>query len=141
MRSDSPGCLIGFESGSDRVLEFIKKGATVEQNIQAGRICKELGIKIFGNYIFGLPTETREEMRQTVRMMRAIAPDMYSPNVFTPAPGSELYDYCVAHDLSLVGNSEAYRRNILSGAKIKGVDYDLVNKLVFESESGKIIGV
>lgn len=50
--------LIGFESGSDRILSFVKKGVTVEQNIQAADICRELGIKIFANYMFGLPTET-----------------------------------------------------------------------------------
>lgn len=132
--------LIGFESGSDRVLDFIKKGATVEQNIQAGRICKELGIRIFANYMFGVPTETREEMKQTALMMRTIRPDLYSPSVFTPAPGSELYDYCVAHDLNLVGRPDGYRRDALSGSKIKGVDYEYVNKMVFESEFGPCIG-
>ncbi|OGU16578.1 MAG: hypothetical protein A2076_02565 [Geobacteraceae bacterium GWC2_53_11] len=132
--------LIGFESGSDRVLDFIKKGTSVEQNLQAARICKELGIKIFANYMFGLPTESRGEMEQTVKMMRRIKPDIFSPSVFTPAPGSELYDYCITHDLNLISTSDAYSRNVMSGAKIKGVDYNFVKRMVFESESGKVAG-
>lgn len=125
--------LIGFESGSDRVLEFIKKGTTVAQNIQAGRICKELGIKMSANYMFGLPTETRDEMEQTVNMMREIKPDLYSPTVFIPAPGSDLYTYCIENDLSLIKNSKEYSRSFLTGAKIKGVDYELVYMMIYES--------
>jgi radical SAM superfamily enzyme YgiQ (UPF0313 family) len=122
--------LIGFESGSDRILSFIKKGTTVAQNLEAATICRRLGIKIFANYMFGLPTETTEEMRQTAVMIREIAPDIFSPAVFTPAPGSELYDYCVDKDLILISTSEGYRRNANSGAKIKGVDYEVVREMV-----------
>jgi len=125
--------LIGFESGSDRILEFIKKGSTVKQNIQAAKICRKIGIKMFANYMFGLPTETNEEMRQTVRMIKEIQPDLYSPSVFTPAPGSELYDFCIEYGLNLISSSDGYRRNADSGAKIKGVDYDFVRQMVAES--------
>ncbi len=122
--------LIGFESGSDRVLQYIRKGTTVEQNLKAAQICKKLRIKIFANYMFGLPAETNEEMRQTAEMMRAIKPDGYSPSVFTPAPGSDLYAYCADNDLILINSSEGYRRNAGSGAKIKGVDYACVEQMV-----------
>lgn len=122
--------LIGFESGSDRVLTFVKKGVTVEQNVAAAGICHDLGIKIFANYMFGIPTETAEEMEQTAVMMQRIAPDIYSPSVFTPAPGSELYEYCLQRDLILISSAEGYRRNHDSGAKIKGVDYDQVRRMV-----------
>jgi len=131
--------LIGFESGSDRILQFIEKGTTVEQNIRAARICKELGIKIFANYMFGLPTETKEEMMQTAQMIRAIRPDMYSPAVFTPAPGSGLYFYCRDRDLILIKSSSGYRRDADSGAKIKCVDYNFVDKMILESVSASLI--
>lgn len=124
---------IGFESGSDRVLQFIRKGVTVAQNLEAAAICRRLGIKIFANYMFGLPTETKEEMAQTVRMIQAIRPDIYSPAVFTPAPGSDLYTYCQERGLSLITTPEAYRRNAGSGAKIKGVDYACVDRMIRES--------
>lgn len=128
--------LIGFESGSDRVLKFIKKGVTVEQNLEASKICKRLGIKIFANYMFGLPTETANEMRQTVTMIRQIRPEHYSPSVFTPAPGSSLYGYCQEHGLNLISSSHDYRRDVLTGSKIKGVDYKLISWLVFYSQYG-----
>ena len=132
--------LIGFESGSDRVLKFLKKGTTVAQNLEAAHICKQLGIKIFANYMFGIPGETNEEMIQTVQMIRKISPEMHSPAVFTPAPGSELYEYCVSKDLILISRSEGYRRNTFSGPKIKGIDYNIVNKLVYKSMYGLFRG-
>jgi anaerobic magnesium-protoporphyrin IX monomethyl ester cyclase len=125
--------LIGFESGSDRILKFIDKGTTVEQNILAGNLCKEMGIKIFANYMFGLPTETKEEMQQTAEMIQRIKPDICSPAVFTPAPGSDLYSYCIDHNLNLITSSDGYRRSVNSGAKIRGVDYDFINKMIAKS--------
>jgi radical SAM superfamily enzyme YgiQ (UPF0313 family) len=130
--------LIGFESGSDRILSFVKKGVTVRQNIEAADICRELGIKIFANYMFGLPTETPEEMLQTAQMMQRIAPDIHSPSIFTPAPGSELYEYCLSRDLILISTAEGFRRNVNSGAKIKGVDYGLVRSMVKLSMKGAL---
>ena len=131
--------LIGFESGSDRVLEFIKKGATVAENLEAARICRSIGIRIFANYMFGLPTETEDEMRQTVAMIRVIRPDLYAPAVFTPAPGSELYDYCRERGLILIDTAADYRRDVNSGAKIRGVDYTLVRRMVKESMRGGLM--
>ncbi len=49
------GYLIGFESGSDRVLKFIRKGTKRWQNLEAARICKKYGISIWANYMLGLP--------------------------------------------------------------------------------------
>jgi hypothetical protein len=66
-------------------------------------------------------------------MMQIIQPDRYSPSVFTPAPGSELYDYCIDRDLILIDSPEGYRRDFDSGAKIKGVDYGAVKRMVKES--------
>jgi radical SAM superfamily enzyme YgiQ (UPF0313 family) len=132
--------LIGFESGSDRILRLLKKGTTVAENIESARICKRLGVKIFANYMFGIPGETKEEMASTVEMMRAIHPEIHAVAVFTPAPGSELYDYCVANDLIVIGASEGYRRNACSGPKIKGVDYDFVNRITYSSLYGPTAG-
>ena len=69
------GYFIGFESGNNRVLNFIRKGTTVEQNLEAARICRKYDVKIWANYMMGLPTETKEEVMDTVRLMKEIDPD------------------------------------------------------------------
>jgi len=132
------GYFIGFESGSDRVLKFIRKGTTVSQNREAGRICRRYGISIWANYMMGLPTETKEEVLQTVKMVKAIDPDYYSPAFFTPHPGTTLYDYVVEHDLSRITDYDSYRRNPTE-PKIKGQDYDFLKWAMAESQRRKPI--
>ncbi len=61
----------------------------------------------------------------TVNMIREIDPDYYSPAFFTPHPGTDLYDYCVEHDLSLIADYDSYRRNPTE-PKIKGHDYEFL---------------
>jgi radical SAM superfamily enzyme YgiQ (UPF0313 family) len=130
------GYFIGFESGSDRVLRFIRKGTTAEQNREAARICRKYGISIWANYMMGLPTETKEEVMATVRLMKDIDPDYYSPAFFTPHPGTDLYDYAIEHNLSRITNYDSYRRNPTE-PKIKGQDYDFLKWAMAESQRRK----
>jgi len=130
------GYFIGFESGNDRVLKFIRKGTTVEQNRQAARVCRKHGISVWANYMLGLPTETQAEVLDTVRLMKEIDPDYYSPAFFTPHPGTDLYDYVVEHDLSRITDYDSYRRNPTE-PKIKGQDYEFLEWAMAESQRRK----
>ncbi|MCL4459335.1 MAG: cobalamin-dependent protein [Chloroflexi bacterium] len=127
------GFFIGFESGNDRILRFIRKGTTVAQNMEAARICKRYSIQIWANYMLGLPTETKAEIMDTVRMLKKIDPDYYSPAFYTPHPGSDLYTYCLENDLSLIVDHDSYRRNPTE-AKIKGHDYQFLLWALTESQ-------
>ena len=120
------GYFIGFESGNQRILNFLRKGTTVERNLEAGRVCRKHGLAIWANYMLGIPTETKEEVMDTVNMIREIDPDYYSPAFFTPHPGTDLYDYCVENDLSLIQDYDSYRRNPTE-PKIKGQDYEFLS--------------
>jgi radical SAM superfamily enzyme YgiQ (UPF0313 family) len=115
------GLFLGFESGSDRVLRFIRKGTTVAKNLEAALVCRKYDIRIWANYMLGLPTETEDEIRETIAMLKEIDPDYYSPAFYTPYPGNDLYDYCVEHSLSLVKDHDGYSRNPTE-PKIKGHD-------------------
>lgn len=127
------GYFIGFESGNDRVLKFLRKGTTREKNLAAARVCRKHGIKIWANYMLGLPTETREEVLDTISMLKEIDPDWYSPAFYTPHPGSDLYDYCIEHDLSLITSHDQYRRNPWD-VKIKGQDAEFLQWALAESQ-------
>ena len=130
------GYFIGFESGNDRVLKFIRKGTTVEQNRKAARICRKYEISIWANYMMGLPTETKEEVMDTVQLMKEIDPDYYSPAFFTPHPGTDLYDYVVENDLSRITDYDSYRRNPTE-PKIKFQDYEFLRWAMAESQRRK----
>ena len=119
------GYFVGFESGNTRILNFLRKGTTPERNLEAARVCRQYGLSIWANYMLGIPTETKDEVMDTVTLIREIDPDYYSPSFFTPHPGTDLYDYCVENDLSLITDYDSYRRNPTE-PKIKGQDYEFL---------------
>ncbi len=125
--------IVGFESGSDRVLKFLRKGTTVRQNIEAAGILRRQGIRVWANYMLGIPTETKQEVLATVRMIKAIRPETHSAAYFTPHPGSDLFDYCEREGISLIRKHSDYQRNLHS-PKIKGVDYDFLEWALYQSK-------
>lgn len=123
---------VGYESGSNRVLEFLRKGVTVEQNIKAAEILNKIGIDIWCNVMLGIPTETKAEAIATIQMVKKIKEiqprAIPSIAAFTPHPGSDLFDYCKENDLSLIKKSADYRRYFEpDNPKIKGVDYKFLS--------------
>lgn len=128
--------LIGFESGSDRVLKFIGKAVTLKQNLEAARICKRNGIRVWALHMYGLPTETNEEAGDTVKMIKSIKPYRASAAFFTPHPGSYLYDYCRTNNLSLIDDHDDFVAVPEEDKpKIRGVDYVFLRKAAIESKA------
>ncbi|MFH1454659.1 MAG: radical SAM protein [Armatimonadota bacterium] len=119
------GCRViffGFESGSPRILNFLRKGTKPEQAVSAARICKKNNILIFANYMLGIPTETEEDLNLTHDLIEKIHPELHSPTYFSPIPGSDLYTYCKENNLIKVKNYKEFVRNPTC-EKIKGIDY------------------
>lgn len=125
--------LIGFESGNQRVLNFLRKGTKVEQNYKAAEICRRYGVRVWANYMLGIPTETKEEALDTLKMIRKIKPYRASPAFFTPHPGSDLYKYCEEEGISLIKDHGDYSRSPDS-PKIKGIDYVFLKQVLEESK-------
>jgi radical SAM superfamily enzyme YgiQ (UPF0313 family) len=90
----------GAESGSDRLLDFIKKRETGEQILGAVRKLKKHGIKPVISLMIGLPTETKKELESTLDLYDKIM-DIYPEAmvnglfIFTPFPGSSLAEFVV----------------------------------------------
>lgn len=91
-RANFNGISFGIESGSDRVLDVIKKAEKVEDNASGIRLAKKHGFKVSGTYILGLPTETRAERLMSYKMAKDLDLDYVRFNNATPYPGTELYD-------------------------------------------------
>jgi radical SAM superfamily enzyme YgiQ (UPF0313 family) len=128
--------MIGFESGSQRILDLFEKGTTVEQNLRAAEICRRYGVKVWANIMFGAPTETKAEVLDTVRMVRRIAPDHFSASFFTPTPGSGMFDVVEAQGLAIVDDFNASCRSP-NEAKIRGVDYAWVSRAIDAARGGQ----
>jgi radical SAM superfamily enzyme YgiQ (UPF0313 family) len=87
---------MGIESGDDKVLHNIGKGATHQEIVAAGKKVKEAGITLSVTVILGLGgTEGSEEHTlQTAHILTEIDPEYGGALTLTLVPGTPLYDQC-----------------------------------------------
>lgn len=91
------GCFtvaFGFESGSNVTLKKIRKGTTVQQNLQAMKWAKEVKLPVYGFFMIGFPWETEEDIRQTEKHIFELNPDFIEIHIALPYYGTQLYEEC-----------------------------------------------
>lgn len=94
-RMRKAGCVevsYGFESGSQVMLDKIKKRVTVKQAEEAIKMTRSAGIKITGSFIFGMPGETLDTIKDTVEFIIRTRLPLYRFFYATPYPNTELYE-------------------------------------------------
>ena len=94
------GCrLVGFglESGSQRVLDAIHKGASLEQGRVAVAHAHAAGIATLGYFMLGLPTDSVRSMEDTIRFAKELDLDYAKFSITMPLPGTPLYDLWRPH--------------------------------------------
>lgn len=126
--------IIGFESFSPKILKWFNKSATVEDNFKSAEICKKYGIKIWANYILGVPTDEGwrpEDDFITIDGVLRVDPVHYSPSFYTPVLGSPLYAWYKDNDLIIEGSTDESlgERSPLS-PKVKSVDYEFLRNVM-----------
>ncbi len=82
---------INFEVGTNRMLKYIKKAETVEENIAAVLTAKKYEINITSVFMFGFPTENQKDRSTAIRLSRILPFDSVRFNIAVPYPGTELY--------------------------------------------------
>ena len=90
------GCrlmIVGYESGDPQILKNIKKGATVEMARRFTENAHKLGLTIHGDFIVGLPGETRESIRRTIDFSKSLDCQTIQVSIAHPYPGTEFHDY------------------------------------------------
>ena len=97
------GCIyvaFGVESGSPRVLKnILSKDINLSQIKNAFAICRKTGLLSMASLMIGSPGETKEEIYQTISLVKDIKPDIIDVHFTAPTPGSEMYEW-VADKLS-----------------------------------------
>lgn len=83
---------IGAESGSQKILDAMDKGTTIEEIYEATRLLKKHGIKTCFFLQFGYTGETMTEINQTIKMVNDLMPDDIGISVSYPLPGTKFYD-------------------------------------------------
>jgi hopanoid biosynthesis associated radical SAM protein HpnJ len=98
--------LVGYETGNQQILHNIKKGMRIEVAKRFTRDCHDLGIKIHGTFILGLPGETRETIEETIRFATEINPHTLQVSLAAPYPGTFLYKQAVQNGWLDADNAE-----------------------------------
>ena len=83
---------IGAESGSQKILDAMEKGTTVEQITCASEELKRNGIRVGFFIQYGYPGETREDIDKTLAMIRRTLPDDIGISVSYPLPGTKFHE-------------------------------------------------
>ncbi len=114
----------GGESGSERVLKFLRKGIKVKDIMTFIIRCKKFNIRPLIAFMTGLPTETKKEQKETLKLIRDILyicpeANINGPANFRPYPGGELYDFCVKnYNLKMPNTLEEWTNiEMLGGGK------------------------
>jgi len=82
----------GFESGNNNVLEASNKKASRAEAIKAVCMTHDAGINILGNFIFGLPGDTKETMQETLDFAKSLKIEYVNFYVAKAYPGSKIYE-------------------------------------------------
>ena len=92
------GCtriLLGIESGSERIQKMNNKIVQLEKAKEIADYLRKKGIFVTNAYILGHPTETREELMQTIRFIKEIPADENLIQLYRPMPGTPYFQICV----------------------------------------------
>lgn len=95
------GCrlmIVGYESGDQQILKNIKKGATLERARQFTKDAHKLGLVIHGDFILGLPGETRQTIQNTIAFAKELDVETIQVSVAHAYPGTELFDFAAKNN-------------------------------------------
>ena len=99
---------LGIESANQSTLNWLRKGITVRQAVDAARAVRAAGLNLVATFILGIPCETREMMERTIRFARRLKPTLAQFTIFTPYPGTEAYAMAVKKGLLLTRDWSRY---------------------------------
>ncbi|MBT4364641.1 MAG: radical SAM protein [Desulfobacterales bacterium] len=112
----------GVESGSQEVLNKIKKGLTLEQIEKGISMVKKHGIQALGGFMFGFPYDSKKTIEQTINFAKKLSPDQVQFSINMCYPGTSLYEYAIENNLLLAGSFKEF--DMTYGPVVKTVDME-----------------
>ena len=92
----------GVESGDDNVLRIIHKKETTKDHKRAIKLAKSFGLKTKAFLMAGLPGETWKSIEMTKRFIEKTKPEKWIASLFTPFPGSPIYNNPAAYGVEII---------------------------------------
>lgn len=99
----------GLESGSQEILDYVKKGITIDQIRRAVKLTKHAGIEVGGFWMMGFPPEDRRHIDMTVELLKELNLGWNSGlSILVPYPGTDIYADMKKEGLVLNENWDYY---------------------------------
>ena len=89
----------GVEAGTQKILNVLRKGITLEHVEKAFTLTKKVGIQTAGYFMIGSPTETKNDILETIKLMKKIDPDYVHVTITTPFPATDLYEMAMSEKI------------------------------------------
>jgi len=81
----------GVEAGTQKILNVLRKGITLEQVEKAFKLSREIKLETLAYFMIGSPTETKKDILKTIKFAKKINPDFTHITITTPFPATDLY--------------------------------------------------
>jgi anaerobic magnesium-protoporphyrin IX monomethyl ester cyclase len=101
----------GVESGSQRILDLMKKGITLKNVEDAVGAAKDVNLDVLTSFILGYPGETEEDMNKTIDFSTKLDSDYCQYSILTPFPGTPIYNDLI--EKNLIDNDEWNKYTVL----------------------------
>lgn len=95
---------LGIESESEHVREGMKKRFTREQVVDSVKKIEAAGIKVLGNYVYGLPDDDMQSMRATLDLAKELNTSWYNAYAIAAYPGTQIYNWARQQGYKLPGD-------------------------------------
>ena len=130
---------VGYESGSQEILNKIHKGTKLEKIRRFAKNAKKTRIMVHGCFILGLPYDTKETIRQTIEFAKELDPDSAQFYPVMVYPGTEAYEWAkqneflVTEDFSKWLTPEGWHNSMISRPNLTNKELiDLCDKARIE---------
>lgn len=122
----------GLESGNNDILKNTGKNLTAEQSRAAVTAASQLGIKTSGHFIFGLPGETEETMKQTLSFALDLPLNIAQFYTAAPFPGTGLYRQALTEGWLKAGSAFSQSHTVMDLPGLPAVKVEAFRRYAFK---------
>ena len=115
---------VGIESGSQKVLDAIKKGIAVDKVKEKFSMIKKSGLESWAFFMLGLPEDTPETIMQTIKFAVELNPDIAKFHILKPFPGTEAFEYFSRKGFITNTNYDDYGIHTRPVHRLEGISED-----------------
>ncbi|MBW2992607.1 B12-binding domain-containing radical SAM protein [Candidatus Woesearchaeota archaeon] len=118
IKAKKAGCYsiyFGVETGNEEIHRRINKGIHIDQITKAFAMAKKAKLETVGFFMFGLPGETEETMKETIELARKLDPDYAKVTILVPFPSTPIYEEMCEKGLIKTKDWSKYNFHTASG--------------------------